>query len=766
MVSQRYIVSMLFVVLLAFQAEAQFKIASQNDHLDLNESMGNVISALDKSHMSMLASGKVQTKSASVDYNQYLRFSDSSTSIASMRTVYSKDNEGNVGDFLFASDTDAVTSALFEYELEFTEGLTSKIDDSKLKDIVNSELTILNKKYTIVNAPVITNSNNVELHLVHGAVTAQLKENEERVLTLNGIQHKVKLLTVTNSNGKAAKVSVDDIISSELEEGETTVIKTTLVGISRIISSEDGDDRADVFLGAEKIELRDSNYEDSAFMKGATINGKAQGRAYVKIEASELSTTEFKISKIKYRLIPDSKETTDIYLAPGSSLRQILRSPISMLGSEWDINYRGLDIKSSSTVLFDPSADDMYELVFTNNDNKKYTFPLVSNKNGVFKLGDSSGDFVFIEGSSVTDYNIGTQDYFLVGNNNGITGISNIVRYSSIDTANQKIYFADLAAGQVAVSYTSNSTSEVLGQGELVVGGHTHLFYIQNATNNSIAMDLDSDGTIASDEANLVIKGGGVFDLGSTNAPSSSFAITLTTDSSKFEETSSGETITINIEKRTSQVGISSITGVSTSTVGGGLAGMTLYGAEIDLTDPGTGAETLEMTYPISQVFSLVDVSEGLLTGTSGTCSDGFRNQGEEDVDCGGPCAACDLCSNGLQDPEEEGVDCGGDCTTACPIIQNATVEAPIQTQPCDGCWDFKTCVPLGTRTETQYCHESLSMKPFKALKEACYQDYQCASNLCRNNFCVSQESGAIMFNIIVILLIIAAVFIMLRISP
>lgn len=69
------------------------------------------------------------------------------------------------------------------------------------------------------------------------------------------------------------------------------------------------------------------------------------------------------------------------------------------------------------------------------------------------------------------------------------------------------------------------------------------------------------------------------------------------------------------------------------------------------------------------------------------TCSDSLKNQGESDIDCGGPCqpcavgsvcaqlsdcqapalciaAVCDLglCDNNAQDPGEEGVDCGGDC--------------------------------------------------------------------------------------------------------
>jgi len=49
------------------------------------------------------------------------------------------------------------------------------------------------------------------------------------------------------------------------------------------------------------------------------------------------------------------------------------------------------------------------------------------------------------------------------------------------------------------------------------------------------------------------------------------------------------------------------------------------------------------------------------------TCVDGVLNQGEENVDCGGPCAACPTCSDGIQNQGEQGFDCGGPCAAVCP---------------------------------------------------------------------------------------------------
>jgi hypothetical protein len=45
-------------------------------------------------------------------------------------------------------------------------------------------------------------------------------------------------------------------------------------------------------------------------------------------------------------------------------------------------------------------------------------------------------------------------------------------------------------------------------------------------------------------------------------------------------------------------------------------------------------------------------------------CYDGILNNGEELVDCGGPCEPCFPCENGQWDPllGEQWVDCGGPC--------------------------------------------------------------------------------------------------------
>lgn len=63
---------------------------------------------------------------------------------------------------------------------------------------------------------------------------------------------------------------------------------------------------------------------------------------------------------------------------------------------------------------------------------------------------------------------------------------------------------------------------------------------------------------------------------------------------------------------------------------------------------------------------------------TTGTCTDGIKNQTETAIDCGGPCAACATCADGILNQGETAIDCGGPCT-ACPTNTCQTCTSPAQ---------------------------------------------------------------------------------------
>ncbi|MBI2652741.1 hypothetical protein HYX00_04720 [Candidatus Woesearchaeota archaeon] len=57
----------------------------------------------------------------------------------------------------------------------------------------------------------------------------------------------------------------------------------------------------------------------------------------------------------------------------------------------------------------------------------------------------------------------------------------------------------------------------------------------------------------------------------------------------------------------------------------------------------------------------------------------------------------------------------------------------------CEGCLnEDKACVPVGTRTSTQYCNSDYSFKNQNSEENSCNNNYECSSNLCVNNKCIS----------------------------
>ncbi len=81
----------------------------------------------------------------------------------------------------------------------------------------------------------------------------------------------------------------------------------------------------------------------------------------------------------------------------------------------------------------------------------------------------------------------------------------------------------------------------------------------------------------------------------------------------------------------------------------------------------------------------LMSACSGNDEGEPDSCSDGLQNQGEQGVDCGGPCGPCGACSDGVQNQDEEGVDCGGSCPDACPTCDDGVRNQDEQGVDCGG---------------------------------------------------------------------------------
>tara|TARA_Y100000310_G_scaffold167610_2_gene167548 strand:+ start:32803 stop:35082 length:2280 start_codon:yes stop_codon:yes gene_type:complete len=719
---------------------SSFVIKGTNDKLEINEEFGDATGALTSSNLAELKSGSVKAKEGTTTYNQYIRFKDTKTAIASPIILLDKSDAGDVETFLRIAEGSAVTNAFFEYHLEFEDGLKSKVKDDVLTSIDGAEVNIFGRDYLLVEGTL--KNNRINLIFAAGAIVDYLKEGEQKEYTIGEKTYVVNIKTI-DATSKSAILTVNGKDLQKLSKAETVDLGDGLtLGVTDVLVSAGDNNFVQFFIGAELLEFEDTNYADDSFNKGVKLNKEKIADAFVKVSAS-LVNDVLKISDIKYRALVK----TNIHLKIGEKLSSYMKDVKPLLGV-WDLTFDGLNSVASSQISFIPSGnEDEYTLSFKNLDSLSMNVPFVSNK-GSFKFGDDDQDVVFVEASSQTGYNIDQSDYFVLTSSNAKTGKTYIMKYDSIDTQEQTLQFEQVGGGSKSVPYT-NATSGILGEAELTVGSVTAKINIEDASGNKLAIDQNGDGDHAGDEMNLIVEGGGILDMGSSNSiAGSTHSITLTTPNSKLEESSTDETITIVFDttlgpKASIQSSFSGLTTYRTS--GNHVLGLTPYGSFYDLTDTQGNAAVLSIHYPKEQVFTSATISlaagkAGLSTNIKNikvtTCSNGKQDGDETGVDCGGSCGACASCFDRQKNQDETGVDCGGSCEKRCEPKKDEK-----KGECADGCLQSlsgkKTvCLKVGDIVKERYCAVDQSIKAQKRNGMVCSADYECLTKKCVDSKC------------------------------
>jgi len=490
------------------------EIGEPSDLLELGEPVGDVRETVTEFELDALKGGVITTDEGSTEYNQYLRFKDNDPDLNNMTVLFTENDETNekVGDFLYLVEGNDVTSAMFEYELEFEEGLESEMEfyvtgntvstvRAELDDLEDEVFNLFGVDYTFVDSEIDISSSQqkVTLEFLGGDVTDTLEEGEIRTYTIDGVDYEVEALIVSDTGGNdgrgSVKFKVNGEVTDELEDGETDVLSDGLeIGIREILPNEAeevaGGDLVEFFLGANKIQFTDvysdcnSGTSPYGFSQGVEITSEDIEEGWVSICGSVIDNNKtFEITSIKYRLVADARSgESDIYIPPGHGLREYLDEPEGMLNPEWDIRYEGLVDTGVSTVLVESRGDDEYKLTFTNRQGNRYVVPFVDNNNGNdqypsmsnagwvhgdFKLGDDVDKnnrnlLVFAEGvfndNNLTDdyYPIWDDDLFILSDMDvewDETSFTHILVYESIDTSNRELTFEDLATGTQEVVY-------------------------------------------------------------------------------------------------------------------------------------------------------------------------------------------------------------------------------------------------------------------------------------------------------------------------
>lgn len=512
-------------------------ISEPNDMLEIRERIGLVRETLTEFDLAGLQGGTIVTDEGATDYNQYLRFEDAVLTnatdfIPGGSVTFEEDEDDVVGDYLKMKDGDD----MFEYEIEFEEGVQSTLDGTELDDLEDEEINLLGKVFAIVDTRAVavagTGNYSLTLELLGGDVLDTMEEGETRTYTIDGKEYEVNLLIVSD-NLNSAKFVVNGEVTDDLTDGETDVMRDGVeVGIRDILPNEaeeeTGGDLVEFFLGANKIELQDGNSGDDLFdVAGVEVHEEDIEDGRVKIRASNLTGGEgIEIQKIEYRLRSDSPKG-DVFVPPGHGVKEYLDEPEGMLSDVWDIRYEGLMDSGVSIIRIDANGDDSYDLQFTNREGLEYDVPFVDNSRddfAGFKWGDEDDDFVFNEGfinasghgtlsggsgtlgngqtinlttgvmsglpldACDNILNVDEDDFFVLTDDpQDETSFTHVLTYEAIDTTNNELTFNDEATGQREVSYTTTGmlNSCLLGfANTLVVGGNTYRVFV-GAGNNT-----------------------------------------------------------------------------------------------------------------------------------------------------------------------------------------------------------------------------------------------------------------------------------------
>jgi hypothetical protein len=502
-----------------------FKLSSGADEVELREPIGEVVDTVTESDLPGLKSGRITTSEGDTEYFQYLRFKDGSN-LQNMTVNYVENDDDVMADYLVV-DTD---SPFLEWEIQFPEGLESEIDDNdKLEDIEDRSFNILGTDFTIVSAE-LTNGDDIEMTLMGGSIADTLREGETRTYSIDGVDYEVTLVFVSDPNeGTAeAKFSVNGELTQALEEGDTDTLSGGLqIGVRDVlVNSREG--VASFFLGADKVVMTDTTSTVADDFSGdIEINNENINDGDVTILGQNVSgVTGFEFTSIKYRLTMDAADGTTAFIPEGQGVREFMKRPESLISESLDVKYEGLTEPERTEIQIAPKGDDEYEMTFTNIQGQEYTFPLLSNKNGVFKFGEEDDDLVFVEAADQATHNIGREDYFIVSNDRG-TGdadksVTNVLRYEDYDTTDRTLELQNVASGA-----TVNVPIDSSGIGSLVIGGHTYAVNVSDPTVDepTINVDLNADDGFG-DVVTITTWGGVIVDLLETAVVNSSLNLT------------------------------------------------------------------------------------------------------------------------------------------------------------------------------------------------------------------------------------------------
>ncbi|MBI2650995.1 hypothetical protein HYX01_00840 [Candidatus Woesearchaeota archaeon] len=607
------------------------------------ETLRNITTYISGSELKALASGTVKNSKGDAPYNQYLYLlGPGGMPDKTGYVIYAEDSKDVTADFLYFRSGHEIG----RYMLEFTTSLQSDVDDSAgsasttgdyLTDFESTTLKMFGKDYTIVQARRNSAKNGqVKLVLMSGAVSDSMLEGTTKTYTISGKDYEVTLNFV---DADSVKFTINGEGTRDMLKGETYKLTDgTTIGVSTILyqSYAGGVHSASFFLGAQKVELKDTNItEANAVSSNALkVGDNTIDDAFVVIEGTDDDST-FKINRIHVNMTADD----DFYVPKGGKLSQNpdLTEPEVLFTNNWDIDYRGLKEETMETVELTTSGSTKYVLKFLDGNGNKVTLPLAETPTGSeVDFGETGKRLVNRENLTIEK-----NDYLILTDNSQKRGERKtyVLQYKGADkvTADSPVIkFKDLGSGEtIEQTYSAGSGEDVQQLAILKLGGADHRIYNASssirANDFAILVDLDASGalsTVPNETVNLTTKHGLEIGLQNVTKGEPGILVSFKTPDSDRDgsaadtvQTLQATDLVVNVTASSAQVAHSFVdlttsgqknTKINLKTPSGetNIAyGYTSYGAFITRKTPSSEPATLKIEYPKKQREALVYVT-------------------------------------------------------------------------------------------------------------------------------------------------------------
>lgn len=494
-----------------------WKVGTSTKILEISENVGtsasntetirNITTFIDDSELDALAGGTVTNGKGDAPYKQYLYLLGPGTGVKSGFVTFTEDDGDVTADFLYFKSGQEIGRYMFE----FTTALESDVDDSAgaatatglyLTDIEDATLPMFGKDYNIVQARRTSSTTsagaNVKLVLMSGAVHDTLNEGATKTYIIGGKDYEVTLSFVDKDS---AKFTVNAQGTRDLLDGETDKLSDgTVIGVSEILYQDyaGGVHNAEFFLGAQKVELKDTDIRDVVSSTALKVGDDTIDDALVVIEGTNDNTT-FKLNRIHINMTADD----DFYVPAGGKLSENpdLDEPQVLFTNNWDFEYKGLTEEPIETIELETSGNKRYVLKFKDGDGNDIKLPLAEAvAANALEFGEKDKALINWEARNITK-----DDYIILSDGTEKRGDRKtyVLQYKGADKLSADspvLKFKNLGSGEtLEQSYTNSSPLATLK-----IGGADYRVYLSadadaSANDFNIQVDLDASGALGTD---------------------------------------------------------------------------------------------------------------------------------------------------------------------------------------------------------------------------------------------------------------------------